>query len=248
MEVIIGKKSDMSSSLRNFEAISRKTLAGIVSGAAIPTGFMFLAGVKKYGSAHCQLRCGKDYFFIQKMTPYHSENGIYTTRGYGALYAFYEPEKMYDDDIVLSESAIYQLLPENRIKLVLGHGEHLQESCIAKMFADIRKERNLLDFAPEKAKPQIFEVTFKQKSCGYFLKGRTYLVWAMPVGRPDEQTGEIVKQWIFCDINCGIPAIIDADREEFIHIPVENGSKVGLFTYREGNLFFEERGGISLLI
>lgn len=240
--ILIGeKKSPIKSTLVDFESITRKQLASVVHQTQIPVGFVFLAGVMKYRNrVSCPLRFGSEYLFVQSMAPYHSENGIYRTRGFGNIYALYEPAEKNSDDVVLAESAVYQLLPANQIIMLLGQGEHLQSKCVGEMFAYIREQRNLQDFAPEGSLPQLYEVTFKVKSCGYFLHNRTYHVWATPVGTPDEQTGEIVKRWLFCDINCGIPAIIEATREEFVHIPVENGRKVGLFTYREGNLVFEE--------
>ena len=98
--------------------------------------------------------------------------------------------------MMLEETAVYQSLPDNKIKLVLGIGEHLKVQCVKSMFDAIRTQRGLYDFAPENSLPRLYTVTFKNASCGYFLKGNAYKVWATPVGIPDQQTGEIVKGWI----------------------------------------------------
>lgn len=235
------RRNRLTSTLSDFESMSPDKWLNIQHSNRIANGFLFLVGTAKYHK-RCpvaNLRFGKDYVFVQNMLP-HEGNNIYKTRGYGRIYALYEPEKLLADDLVLEESSIYQALPNGKIKLILTEGEHRDPVCVAKMFSYITQYRSLQDFAPENALPKLYEVTFTKKSCGYFLKGRTYLVWASPIGIPDAQTGEIAKSWLFCDINCGVPAIISAEREEFQPVACEEGAKVGLFTVRNGKLVFEE--------
>lgn len=241
-KILIGtKESPLQSSLLAFENMSTSQWEAIKNECRIPVGFMFLAGVAKYHRRHSctKFRCGKDHIFVQSFLP-HSEDGIYRTREYGSLYSLYEPDNLKPDDVVLESSAIYLLLPDNKIQLILADGENRDAKCIAQMFRGIILQKNLQDFAPACSLPRIYQVTFKKKSCGYFLKGRTYFVWAQPIGLPDQQSGEISKGWLFCDINCGVPAIMKADREEFIKIPDQDGDKVGLFTVSDHKLVFTE--------
>lgn len=238
--ILVGsKQSPLQSSLLAFEHMSPNQWAGIKSECHIPTGFMFLAGVAKYHRRHpgTRFRCEKDHIFVQSFLP-HSSSEIHCTREYGALYSLYEPKDLKSDDVVLDSSAIYQALPDNKIRLVLANGENRNAACVAEMFRDIIAQKDLLDFSPAGSVPRIFQVTFEKKSCGYFLKGRTYLVWALSIGLPDQQSGEISKGWLFCDINCGVPAIMKADREDFIRVPDQDGDKVGLFTVSGHKLIF----------
>lgn len=234
------RRNSVKSTLTDFEGLSSNNWKAIQQRNCIADGFLFLVGTAKYPK-RCliaNLRYGKNHVFVQNMLP-HGKNNIYKSRGYGRIYALYEPAKLNADDIVLEESSIYQALPNGRIKLILTDGEHRDPMCVAKMFDYIIDYRSLQNFAPENALPKLYEVTFTKKSCGYFLKEETYLVWATPIGIPDTQTGEIVKSWLFCDVNCGIPAIINAEREEFHPIASQEGAKVGLFTVRDGKLVFE---------
>jgi len=239
--IIIGEKRSRDYSLIDFEGISPSRWQEVLQKNEIPVGFLFLVGTakypKRYGYFH--FKFGKEYIFIQSLLPHRSE-AIYKTRGYGALYALYEPEHLENDDIVLERSAIYQALPGNRIKMVLNDGEHRQRKCIAELFAYMRQQRGYVDFSIPEQSPALYEVTFTTKSCGYFLQGRTYNVWATPIGIPDERRGRIDKGWLFCDINCGVPGVMSAEREHFNPLPMAEGDKVGLFTVREGNLVFEQ--------
>ena len=241
-KILVGEKhSPIHSVLYDFECISPKQWAKVKNELQIPDGFLFLAGSVRYKKSYnALLRFGKDHLFVQSFLPHKSDKGVYRTRGFGRIYSLYEPaSKGYDDDMMLEETAIYQSLPDNKIKLVLGIGEHLKVQCVKSMFDAIRTQRDLYDFAPENSLPRLYTVTFKNASCGYFLKGNAYKVWATPVGLPDQQTGEIVKGWIFCDINCGIPAIIRAERENFFPMQVANGTCVGLYIFRDGQLVYE---------
>ena len=241
--IIIGnKRSPLSSSLVDFEAVEEKSWAAVKYQKRIPDGFLFLAGVLKYnlkGSQGVNFIFGKDYVFVQSFLP-HGENGACQTRGFGRFYSLYEPEvREAKDDKVFNESAIYMALPDNKIKMILGDGEHRDPTKVQEMFSMICQDRGFQNFAAEDALPSLYEVTFKTKSCGYFLKDRTYVVWATPIGIPDPQFGELSKGWLFCDTNCGVPAVMRSEREEFIPLPSEEGSSVGLFTIRDGKLVKE---------
>lgn len=239
-QILEGEKhSPTTSALFDFEAVSVQNWRALKENLQVPDGFLFLAGVAKYKrTPNVNLRFGKDYVFVQSFLPHKSEGGLYRTRNFGRIYSLYEPATKDDDDVVLDDTSIYLSLPKDRVRLVLGIGEHRNAKAVKQMFDFIRLQRGLRDFAPENSLPRLFEVTFKTKSCGYFLKGKTYQVWATPVGIPDQQTGEIAKGWIFCDINCGIPAIIKADREEFFALSDLDGTKIGLFTVRDKNLVY----------
>lgn len=244
MGTLIGnKRSQVLSSLSDFEAITPKTFRSMADNCQIPDGFLFLVGVDKYKkrASPSSLRCGKDLLFIQNFLPYSKES-FSRNRGFGKLYSFYEPNADYqiaEDDIVLSESAIYQRKGDN-IVLVLADGECRNRKCVAEMFEHIRKEKNLLDFAPQNSLPRIYKVTFRKKSCGYFLKNKTYFVFATPVGIPDNQSGEVHKGWLFCDINCGVPAVIPRTRESFVAVDCDEGAKVSMFTLKGDTLVYDE--------
>lgn len=235
------KQNSISCELFIFENLDKTHWQNTKVDCQIPDGFMFLAGVSKYPRRHKgnKFRFGKESIFVQNFLP-HSGEGIYRTREYGALYSMYEPESLESDDIVLSHSSIYQSLPDDRIRLVLADGEHRIAEKVKQMFDDICQQRHLSDFSPKGSNPALYQVTFRKKSCGYFLLGRTYQVWGKPIGIADHQSGEVSKGWLFCDINCGLPAIIKADREEFIRLPDHDGAKVGIYTVRDGNLVFED--------
>lgn len=239
-KILAGKKtSAVSSNLHVFENVSPDQWEVVRRDCQIPEGFMFLAGIVKYPRRHAatKFKYGKDHVFVQSFLP-HSDSETYRTRGYGALYATYEPTEQHKDDIVLTEAAIYQALPDNRIRLILANGENRNAASVAAMFEEICRQKDLPDFSPVDSKPGLYTVTFNKKSCGYFLKGRTYIVWAKPIGLPDLQSGEVHKGWLFCDIFCGVPAIMKADREVFEKLPDEEGAKIGIFTIEAGKLVF----------
>lgn len=239
-KILVGEKSShLLSALSDFEGMTVEKWQRIRKDRYIPDNFLFLAGVAKYPK-HCpqaNLRFGKDVVFVQNFLPYN-DNGIYRTRRYGNIYCLYEPEKLFDDDVVLEKSALYLALPDDTIKMVLADGEHRQLKSVDKMFHDLCEQRGLQDFSRLDDVLGIYEVTFKTKSCGYFLKDRTYLVWAMPIGIPDRISGELVKGWIICDINCGVPAILKANQETLCRLPSDEGDKIGMFTMKENTLVF----------
>lgn len=239
-KILVGEKSShLLSALSDFEGMTVEKWQRIRKDRYIPDNFLFLAGVAKYPK-HCpqaNLRFGKDVVFVQNFLPYN-DNGIYRTRRYGNIYCLYEPEKLFDHDVVLEKSALYLALPDDTIKMVLADGEHRQLKSVDKMFHDLCEQRGLQDFSRLDDVLGIYEVTFKTKSCGYFLKDRTYLVWAMPIGIPDRISGELVKGWIICDINCGVPAILKANQETLCRLPSDEGDKIGMFTMKENTLVF----------
>lgn len=239
MGILIGKKkSPILSSLVDFESISPESFEALANSQQVPNGFLFVVGVSKYkhNNGRTILKCGKNKFFIQNFLP-HQKEEFSSSRGFGQLYSLYEPEEKYQDDVVLSESAIYQRNGD-KVILILGNGECRNRKCVAEMFNHIRKEKNLLDFAPNGSLPRIYKVTFKTKSCGYYLKDRTYYVFATPVGIPDIQSGEVKKGWLFCDIFCGAPAIIPRTRESFIAQSCNEGDKISIFTLRGDELVY----------
>ena len=120
----------------------------------------------------------------------------------------------------------------NGTRAIRGHS---QDRIEKKVIAIVR---DLLDFAPENTLPRIYKVTFETKSCGYFLKDRTYYVFATPVGIPDIQSGEVKKGWLFCDIFCGVPAIIPQTRESFIAQSCNEGDTISIFTLKGDELIY----------
>lgn len=237
-EALIGnKKSPLSSSLSDFEAVSPQKFYEFALQHRVPDGFLFVVGVSKYKNGKFFFRCGKDKLFMQSFLPHQQEN-IFKTRDYGQIFSMYEPENKQSDDVVLTESAVYHRKGD-RFVLILGDKECRDRKSVAKMFEYIICEKQLLDFAPENTLPGIYEVTFKKKSCGYFLKDRTYQVFATPVGIPNAHSGEITKGWLFCDINCGAPAVMPLDREELVALDCSEGSKVSIFTIRDNVLVYE---------
>lgn len=239
--LIGGKKSNVTSSLADFEAISPEKFNMMANSQQVPNGFLFVVGVSKYkkNNGRTFLRCGKDLLFMQNFLP-HQKDDFMSSRGFGQIYSLYEPDaEKYADDVVLSESAIYQR-DGDRVMLILADGECRNRKCVAEMFEHIRRQKNLLDFAPKDSLPRLYKVTFKKKSCGYFLKDRTYYVFATPVGIPDVQSGEVNKGWLFCDINCGVPAIIPRTREAFVALNASEGDKVSMFNLRDDTLVYEE--------
>lgn len=219
-KLLTGSRSSASAStLSCFEQFNVQKWAPLCLEKCIPDGFMFLVGVypdSKKG-AFADFRFGKERLFVQSMRPHTQSYGVGKTRGFGAIYALHKPQKSedYDDDLLLKETAIYQALPDKHIKLVLADGEHRNALCVKKMFEQICHERGLQIFSLPDDLPKLYSVRFLKKSCGYFLHGRTYIVWALPIGIPDFMQAKINKGWIFCDMHCGIPAIIRADRESF---------------------------------
>ncbi len=241
-EILRGvKKSKLNSSLSDFEALKPQQFSLIADTHQVPDGFLFAVGICKYkkkdGNSGCFLRCGKDELFMQSFLP-HKKREVYPTRGYGQIFSTYEPEQRQVDDVVLSESAIYQR-EGNCVRLILANGECRDKNCVAQMFEYIRQQRHFLNFAAPSALPSIYKVTFKRRSYGYYLKDRSYYVFATPVGIPNVQSGDVVKSWLFCDINCGIPGIIPCDSEEFEVVECNDGDKVSIFTLRDNVLVYE---------
>lgn len=239
-KIIIGRKSPTTSVLADFESISPQNWKAIKEACRIPDYFLFLVGVARYPAKNRtpSFKFSGHHVFVQSMLP-HRDAGVYNTRNYGAFWSKYEPEERADDDMVFDESAVYQAMPDNRVTLIFGDGEHRSQERIAKVFHNLRGLKGLYDFSKAGCKPELYEVFFKTKSCGYFLKGRKYQVWATPVGIPDQQTGTVAKGWLFCDINCGVPGVITAEREKFIPLPMAEGSKIGLYAFRNGLLEFD---------
>jgi hypothetical protein len=231
------KKSPLRSSLSDFEAITPQKFHEFALQHRVPDGFLFVVGVSKYKHGKFFFRCGKDKLFMQSFLP-HQQEKVFSTRGYGQIFSMYEPAKILEDDVVLAESAVYHRIGD-KFALVLPDGGCKDRKAVAEMFEYIRTEKNLLDFAPDNTLPAVYEVTFKKKSCGYFLKDRTYQVFATPIGISDAQSGEVTKGWLFCDIHCGAPAIIPLGREEFNELNFAEGEKVSIFTVRGDTLVYE---------
>ncbi len=231
-----GKASPTLSPLADFEAMNIKNWRLLKKNLCIPDNFLFIVGVIKYSKKYRQvnLRVGKERVFVQSF-----RNNINRARGYGDIYCLYEPETLYDNDIVLEKAALYQSLPDDTVKMILADGEHRQLKYVNQLFDHIREQWKLQDFSAKNVKTGIYEISFKTKSCGYFLKGRTYRVWATPVGIPKQDSGELVKGWLICDINCGLPALLEADQERLQPLPTTEGTKIGQFTYRNDTLVFE---------
>lgn len=241
-KALIGqKRSSLHSALCSFEEIPVKEWKATRDYNCIPAGFLFLAGVVKYRHHRglSPYKFDKDYIFVQSMLPYSPEMSNQKRRGFGQVYSLYEPTGIYDDDVVLNETAIYQAMPDEHFRLILADGEHRHAKCVATMFAQMREDQRLEDFS-DGASPKLYRVTFQKKSCGYFLKGRTYYVWAMPIGIPNFQEGRINKGWIFCDAFCGIPCVIDFEREEFEALQLSEGDKIadGMFIYQNDKLVY----------
>ena len=240
-QILIGrKKSNIASSLADFESIAPEKFSQMANSRQVPNGFLFVVGVSKYkkNNGRTFLRCGKDLLFMQNFLP-HQEDDFTSSRGFGQVYSLYEPDQKYPDDVILSESAIYQR-DGDKVMLILADGECRNRKCVAEMFEHIRRQKNLLDFAPTGSLPRLYKVTFKEKSCGYFLKDRTYFVFATPVGIPDNQFGDVKKGWLFCDINSGVPAIIPRTREAFVALDCNEGDKISMFTLKGDTLVYEE--------
>lgn len=234
------KRSLVNSPLYDFEQLSPEQWKQFREQKQIPDGFVFLVGAAKYKkTAGIVLRAGKDHVFVQSFLPHKSEGGIYPTRGLGRIYSLYEPANRPAEDIVMEESAIYQVMPDNKVMMLLDNGEHRNAVKVKQMFCFMRQIKGFQDFAPVCSLPHLYEVTFKERSRGYFLKGQTYQVWATPIGIPDVSLGEIAKGWMFCDINCGILGIMKSRSEEFIPLAEEDGDKIGLFTVYNHNLVYE---------
>lgn len=239
--IIVGeKRSLVNSPLYDFEQLSPEQWKQFREQKQIPDGFVFLAGAAKYKkTAGIVLHAGKEHIFIQSFLPHKSDGGLYSTRGFGRIYSLYEPANRPAEDVVMEESAIYLVMPENNIMMLLDNGEHRNAAKVKQMFCFMRQIKGFQDFAPEGSLPHLYEVTFKGRSRGYFLKGQTYQVWATPIGIPDISLGEIAKGWMFCDINCGILGITKSQSDEFIPLAEEDDAKVGLFTVQNHNLVFE---------
>lgn len=237
------KRSPLHSALRSFEEIPVSEWKATRNQNCIPAGFLFLAGVVKYRHHRglSPYKLDDDYIFVQSMLPYSPEMSNQKRRGFGQVYALYEPAELYDDDVALDETAIYQVMPDEHFRLILADGEHRKAECVALMFAQMCEDQRLENFS-DGAAPKLYRVTFQQKSCGYFLKGRTYHVWAMPVGIPNFQEGRLHKGWIFCDAFCGIPCVIDFERENFEALQLSEGDKIanGMFIYRDDMLVYNE--------
>lgn len=240
-KILKGEKcSPILSTLCDFEQLDVEKWLQIKQNHQIPDGFLFLAGVAKYPKKcpQAHLRFGKELIFVQNFRPYtNTAGGEYRTRGYRKIFSLYEPENIFHDDVVLEVSGIYQAFSDGSIKMVLADGEHRKRSCVYEMFKKLCDERGFEDFSTQTG-PLLHEVTFNNRSCGYFLKGCSYTVWAMPIGIPDHVSGELIKAWLICDINCGVPAILRAEQEELLRLSIKEDSKVGLFSYHNDTLRF----------
>lgn len=244
-KAFVGKKhSQLSSPLTFFEQISVQNWHYNRQRNHIPEGFLFLAGVVRYTKKRrhlAQYKFGKEYVFIQSMLPKTPSFANEGHRGFGSIYSFYEPSNICEDDIVLSETGIYQAMPSDHFRLVLANGEHRQAEYVAQMFGQLCAERKFENFSDGEL-PKLYQVQFRKKSCGYFLKDRTYIVWAIPVGIPNFLLGCLNKGWIFCDIFCGIPSIIEFERETFENLDVAEGNQIadGLFIFQNNTLVFNQ--------
>ena len=239
--IITGKKQSlMSSPLYDFEHLSPEQWKQFREQKQIPDGFVFLVGSAKHkNTPGIVLRASKNNIFVQSFLPHKDDNGLYRTRGYGKIYSLYEPVNRPAEDVVMEQSAIYLQMPDNKVMMLLDDGEHRDAAKVKQMFCFMRQVKGFQDFAPKGSLPHLYEVTFKERSRGYFLKGLTYQVWATPIGIPDISLGEIAKGWMFCDINCGILGIMKSQSEEFIPLAEEDDAKIGLFTVQNHNLVFE---------
>lgn len=233
------KHSPLFSSLATFEHFSMEYWPRVVTAKKLKPGDFFLVGALKYDEDFdlSDFRFSKNRLFVQSNYSYEGSS-LFAPRNYGAFYSFYQPDVLpYEDDIVFEESAVYQLLPDKRVRLVLGNLEHLKRDCIDKMFQLICEEFRVLPSMFPSSLPYLSHVRFR-KSVGYFIKNREYDIWAKRVGLWNEDHSDLTTGWICCDINCGVPVIVKDKNDFFICPQMYEDSKIGLFKYENGDLVF----------
>jgi len=201
------RRSHVNSDLAVFECSN--VWNWIQSVKIIPEGFYFVAGLLPYNMK--RMTDIVPNIFVQGYRP-HSENGPFASerRSYGALLVGdsgdIKPEK---DDICLLEANLYQAVENGCFQLILMNQEWRDLAKVKDFMARLRDERNLLETSG--IKKCIYRCN---KSRGYYLAGRIYVVWAQLVGEV-ESAQELTKKVLIVDYNSGLPCVVDFDEGNF---------------------------------
>ena len=139
--------------------------------------------------------------FVQGYRPHSSgKQVIVDRRRYGAFVPVGQKVR-YNDDLVFSQSQLYQIRGDREVELILSDGQAVQKK-IAELLVDrICSERSYLKLGC---------VRMYQYRCsasaGYFLFDRSYTVWAAMIG--ENIKGQLVKKMLILDYYTGIPAVV----------------------------------------
>ena len=107
------------------------------------------------------------------------------------------------DDIILVEANVYQVVKNGCFRLTLMNQEWRDVAKASDFMAAFCQEQNLLPISG--IKKFIYHC---DKSRGYFLVGRTYVVWAQLVGLVGNAQ-DLIKKVLIVDYNCGLPCLVD---------------------------------------
>lgn len=192
---MIGRKSPLDSPFSVFESFGEWT--SLKATKILPPNAYFVVVLlnKKIGAdIHPNI-------FVQGYRPHSSGAHVSADkRRYGAFVPDGMPSK-YNDDVVFITSQLYQIKGEHEVDLVLAKGECFQQE----------KMKNLVDrISQERQYSLLGELGLYTYHCtesfGYFLKDRTYKVWAILVG---ENAGfTLNKKMLIFDYSTGIPAAV----------------------------------------
>lgn len=201
------RRSPSSSDLAVFE--SAGLWCKIRQSKIIPNGFYFIAGILPD-----RLKKRADLvpnIFVQGYRP-HSSNGPFACekRSYGALWVGEVLESLkHDDDLQLLEANVYKVVGNDCFELVLRNGEWRDLMVVEPFMSRLREEHDLLPTSD--IKKFIYHC---EKSRGYYLAGRDYVVWSQLVGVV-ETPHELSKKVLIVDYHCGIPCIVDFKEDKF---------------------------------
>lgn len=145
--------------------------------------------------------------FVQGYRPHSSGKNISVDkRRYGEFVK--ERRSAFKDDVVYHASQLYRVLGECEVQLVLRKDDAYCRGKISRLSEQICLENGYERLSEIKQYRYICPV-----SSGYFLAGRTYVVWSVLIGEP---TGfSLEKKVLIFHYGTGIPAIVDYDDKCF---------------------------------
>ncbi|MDR1026005.1 MAG: hypothetical protein LBL47_01270 [Lactobacillus sp.] len=140
----------------------------------------------------------------------------YGTRSYEKAWSFENRDGfagVETKDLLFTESALYKSISETEFALVFKDGEWKEKAKAKAFLAKLAKELGytVFPYFPEmNGKKKVMQKRLFEckKSVGYFLKGKSYEVYSLVVGKVLPLSG-YEKKIIFLDYETGIPGVLD---------------------------------------
>ena len=193
--IMVGKKSSPHSVFAVFENFG--DWKQLQQEKVIPNGFYF-AVLKLDDKIRADIYPD---LFVQGYRPHSSGAQIHVDKRRYGKFVEDEGMRVAKDDLVFSECQLYQIIKNREVELVLSDKESQVVSGVEKLVQRICMQQSLTVLS------DILRYRYHcPESTGYFLKGRSYDVWFVLVGKNEGLF--LKKEVLVIDYLTGIPAIV----------------------------------------